>query len=258
MPDPAAATATQLRNIEQATGLTVADFAREVVRSRHRGPREDRRVPQVGARPQPRQRERPRARGPRARCGWTGAGGCLARRPVRRCEGRAAPDLRAAHRGGTRSRAGRGRRRPEDRGRAPPAPAVRARPGTVGVAGDARAQPRGARLPMRGSWRRPARCAATGWTCRTSPRWTTTCSAGSWPRTSARDRGRSAFTGEPTPAGEPPRFGGPTCLAITDPGASCRGPDSCSRPRQVRDAFGSKSVVSVTAAHVCSIEPWKT
>ena len=30
MPDPAAATATQLRNIEQATGLTVADFAREV------------------------------------------------------------------------------------------------------------------------------------------------------------------------------------------------------------------------------------
>lgn len=30
MPDPATATATQLRNIEQATGLTVADFAREV------------------------------------------------------------------------------------------------------------------------------------------------------------------------------------------------------------------------------------
>jgi hypothetical protein len=30
VPDPAAATATQLRNIEQATGLTVADFAREV------------------------------------------------------------------------------------------------------------------------------------------------------------------------------------------------------------------------------------
>jgi hypothetical protein len=30
MPDPAAATATQLRNIEQATGRTMADFAREV------------------------------------------------------------------------------------------------------------------------------------------------------------------------------------------------------------------------------------
>jgi predicted transport protein len=30
MPDPVAATASQLRNIEQATGLTVADFAREV------------------------------------------------------------------------------------------------------------------------------------------------------------------------------------------------------------------------------------
>ncbi|MDQ1324746.1 MAG: hypothetical protein QG587_2082 [Chloroflexota bacterium] len=30
MPDPAAATATQLRNIEQASGLSVADFAREV------------------------------------------------------------------------------------------------------------------------------------------------------------------------------------------------------------------------------------
>ena len=30
MPDPASATATQLRNIEQATGLSMADFAREV------------------------------------------------------------------------------------------------------------------------------------------------------------------------------------------------------------------------------------
>ena len=30
MPDPAAATATQLRNIEQATGLAVADFAHEI------------------------------------------------------------------------------------------------------------------------------------------------------------------------------------------------------------------------------------
>ena len=30
MPDPAAATATQLHNIEQATGLSMADFAREV------------------------------------------------------------------------------------------------------------------------------------------------------------------------------------------------------------------------------------
>ena len=30
MPDPAAATASQVRNIEQATGLSMADFAREV------------------------------------------------------------------------------------------------------------------------------------------------------------------------------------------------------------------------------------
>ena len=65
MPDPTAATATQLRNIEAAMGLTMAELAAAVASHGIDGHARTVRVPQGRVRPLARERERRRAEGPR-------------------------------------------------------------------------------------------------------------------------------------------------------------------------------------------------